>query len=295
MSKLDIMEKQINIIKQNIEYQKTKQKKEVEKSINNEEEESNENKINDNIESLENKEKIMIDEIANEERSFQIEIIQQNELIANLKERINKMIEYQKKIKEDKKKENKLKKIKLMKQRNNEKNLKLKYINKIFNTNGKSLDNKMNINQTNKLNYKFSESPDNSREINLKLIFNKKPFKEIKFDEIYKNIKNQNLGKNKRNENIYMSYYEQSLDSKKYNKENIIISLKHKSKISNDIEKLKSEITNALKKNIVFFNSPKNETDIKNNLNDEKINDFSINKEFNIKNNNRPFEKFNFN
>ena len=295
MSKLDIMEKQINIIKQNIEYQKTKQKKEVEKSINNEEEENNENKINDNIEILENKEKIMIDEIANEERSFQIEIIQQNELIANLKERINKMIEYQKKIKEDKKKENKLKKIKLMKQRNNEKNLKLKYINKIFNTNGKSLDNKMNINQTNKLNYKFSESPDNSREINLKLIFNKKPFKEIKFDEIYKNIKNQNLGKNKRNENIYMSYYEQSLDSKKYNKENIIISLKHKSKISNDIEKLKSEITNALKKNIVFFNSPKNETDIKNNLNDEKINDFSINKEFNIKNNNRPFEKFNFN
>ena len=295
MSKLDIMEKQINIIKQNIEYQKTKQKKEVEKSINNEEEENNENKINDNIESLENKEKIMIDEIANEERSFQIEIIQQNELIANLKERINKMIEYQKKIKEDKKKENKLKKIKLMKQRNNEKNLKLKYINKIFNTNGKSLDNKMNINQTNELNYKFSESPDNSREINLKLIFNKKPFKEIKFDEIYKNIKNQNLGKNKRNENIYMSYYEQSLDSKKSNKENIIISLKHKSKISNDIEKLKSEITNALKKNIVLFNSPKNETYIKNNLNDEKINDFSINKEFNIKNNNRPFEKFNFN
>ena len=295
MSKLDIMEKQINIIKQNIEYQKTKQKKEVEKSINNEEEENNENKINDNIESLENKEKIMIDEIANEERSFQIEIIQQNELIANLKERINKMIEYQKKIKEDKKKENKLKKIKLMKQRNNEKNLKLKYINKIFNTNGKSLDNKMNINQTNELNYKFSESPDNSREINLKLIFNKKPFKEIKFNEIYKNIKNQNLGKNKRNENIYMSYYEQSLDSKKSNKENIIISLKHKSKISNDIEKLKSEITNALKKNIVLFNSPKNETYIKNNLNDEKINDFSINKEFNIKNNNRPFEKFNFN
>ena len=295
MSKLDIMEKQINIIKQNIEYQKTKQKKEVEKSINNEEEENNENKINDNIESLENKEKIMIDEIANEERSFQIEIIQQNELIANLKERINKMIEYQKKIKEDKKKENKLKKIKLMKQRNNEKNLKLKYINKIFNTNGKSLDTKMNINQTNKLNYKFSESPDNSREINLKLIFNKKPFKEIKFNEIYKNIKNQNLGKNKRNENIYMSYYEQSLDSKKSNKENIIISLKHKSKISNDIEKLKSEITNALKKNIVLFNSPKNETYIKNNLNDEKINDFSINKEFNIKNNNRPFEKFNFN
>ena len=92
-----------------------------------------------------------------------------------------------------------------------------------------------------------------------------------------------------------MSYYEQSLDSKKSNKENIIISLKHKSKISNDIEKLKSEITNALKKNIVLFNSPKNETYIKNNLNDEKINDFSINKEFNIKNNNRPFEKFNFN
>ena len=295
ISKIDILEKQINIIKQNIEYQKTKQKKEVEKSINNEEEENDENNINDNIESLENKEKIIIEEIADEEKNFQYAIIQQNELIENLKERINKMIEYQNKIREDKNKEKKLKKIKLKKQRNNEKNLELKYINKILNKNGKSLDHKMNINHTNKFNYKFSESPDNSRETNSKLIFNKKPFKEIKFNEIYKNINSQNLGKNKKNENIYMSYYEQNLESRKPKNEKIIIGLKHKSKISNEIEKLKKEITTALKKNVVFFNSPKNEIDIKNNLNDEKINDFSINKEFNIKNNNRPFEKFNFN
>ena len=92
-----------------------------------------------------------------------------------------------------------------------------------------------------------------------------------------------------------MSYYEQNLESRKPKNEKIIIGLKHKSKISNEIEKLKKEITTALKKNVVFFNSPKNEIDIKSNLNDEKTNDFSINKEFNIKNNNRPFEKFNFN
>ena len=295
ISKIDILEKQINIIKQNIEYQKTKQKKEVEKSINNEEEENDENNINDNIESLENKEKIIIEEIADEEKNFQYAIIQQNELIENLKERINKMIEYQNKIREDKNKEKKLKKIKLKKQRNNEKNLELKHINKILNKNGKSLDHKMNINHTNKFNYKYSENPDISRETNSKLIFNKKPFKEIKFNEIYKNINSQNLGKNKKNENIYMSYYEQSLESRKPKNEKIIIGLKHKSKISNEIEKLKKEITTALKKNVVFFNSPKNEIDIKSNLNDEKTNDFSINKEFNIKNNIRPFEKFNFN
>ena len=291
MSKIDILEKQINIIKQNIEYQKIKQKKEVEKSINNEED-NDENDINDNIESLENKEKMMIDDIVNEEKIFQNEIFQQNVLIENLRERINSLIEYKKKIKEDKKKENKLKKIKLIQQRNNQKNLKLKYIKKIFNTNGRSIDHKTNIYQTNKFNYKYGGSPNNSREINSKINFNKKPFQDIKFNEIYKNIKSHNFGKNKKNQNIYMSYYEQSLESKN---ENALRNLKHKNNISNDIEKLKNEITETLKNNIVIFNPSKNETDIKNNLNDEKISTFVINKELNIKNKNRPFEKFNFN
>jgi superfamily II DNA/RNA helicase len=89
-----------------------------------------------------------------------------------------------------------------------------------------------------------------------------------------------------------MSYYEQSLESKN---ENALRNLKHKNNISNDIEKLKNEITDALKNNIVIFNPSKNGTDIKNNLNDEKISTFVINKELNIKNKNRPFEKFNFN
>ena len=291
MSKIDILEKQINIIKQNIEYQKNKQKKEVEKSINNEEEEENydENNTEDNVESLENKEQMIIDEIIDEEKNFQNEIFQQNIIIENLKERFNKAIEYQIKIKEKKKKEINLKKIKLIKQKNNEKNTKIKYLN----TNGKSLDYKININQTNKFNYKYGESPKNSREINkIKISLNKKPFKEIKFNEIYKNIIGQNYNKNKRNENIYRSFYDRSLES---NNENVICGQKHKNKISNDIEKLKNEITNALKNNIVFFNSPKNTTDITHNINNEKLNEFEINKEFNIKNNSKPFQKFNFN
>ena len=289
MSKLDILEKQINIIKQNIDYQKNKQKKEVEKSINTEEEENYENNTEDNVESLENKEQMIIDEIIDEEKNFQNEIFQQNIIIENLKERFNKAIEYQIKIKEKKKKEINLKKIKLIKQKNNEKNTKIKYLN----TNGKSLDYKSNINQTNKFNYKYGESPKNSREINkIKISLNKKPFKEIKFNEIYKNIIGQNYNKNKRNENIYRSFYDRSLES---NNENVIYGQKHKNKISNDIEKLKNEITNALKNNIVFFNSPKNTTDITHNINNEKLNEFEINKEFNIKNNSKPFQKFNFN
>ena len=289
MSKLDILEKQINIIKQNIDYQKNKQKKEVEKSVNTEEEDNYENNTEDNVESLENKEQMIIDEIIDEEKNFQNEIFQQNIIIENLKERFNKAIEYQIKIKEKKKKEIKLKKIKLIKQKNNEKNTKIKYLN----TNGKSLDYKININQTNKFNYKYGESPKNSREINkIKISLNKKPFKEIKFNEIYKNIIGQNYNKNKRNENIYRSFYDRSLES---NNENVICGQKHKNKISNDIEKLKNEITNALKNNIVFFNSPKNTTDITHNINNEKLNEFEINKEFNIKNNSKPFQKFNFN
>ena len=289
MSKLDILEKQINIIKQNIDYQKNKEKKEVEKSINTEEEENYENNTEDNVESLENKEQMIIDEIIDEEKNFQNEIFQQNIIIENLKERFNKAIEYQIKIKEKKKKEIKLKKIKLIKQKNNEKNTKIKYLN----TNGKSLDYKININQTNKFNYKYGESPKNSREINkIKISLNKKPFKEIKFNEIYKNIIGQNYNKNKRNENIYRSFYDRSLES---NNENVIYGQKHKNKISNDIEKLKNEITNALKNNIVFFNSPKNTTDITHSINNEKLNEFEINKEFNIKNNSKPFQKFNFN
>ena len=289
MSKIDILEKQINIIKQNIEYQKNKQKKEVEKSINTEEEENYENYTEDNVESLENKEQMIIDEIIDEEKNFQNEIFQQNIIIENLKERFNKAIEYQIKIKEKKKKEINLKKIKLIKQKNNEKNTKIKYLN----TNGKSLDYKSNINQTNKFNYKYGESPKNSREINkIKISLNKKPFKEIKFNEIYKNIIGQNYNKNKRNENIYRSFYDRSLES---NNENVIYGQKHKNKISNDIEKLKNEITNALKNNIVFFNSSKNTTDITHNINNEKLNEFEINKEFNIKNNSKPFQKFNFN
>ena len=289
MSKIDILEKQINIIKQNIDYQKNKQKKEVEKSINTEEEENYENNTEDNVESLENKEQMIIDEIIDEEKNFQNEIFQQNIIIENLKERFNKAIEYQIKIKEKKKKEINLKKIKLIKQKNNEKNSKIKYLN----TNGKSLDYKSNINQTNKFNYKYGESPKNSKEINkIKISLNKMPFKEIKFNEIYKNIIGQNYNKNKRNENIYRSFYDRSLES---NNENVICGQKHKNKISNDIEKLKNEITNALKNNIVFFNSPKNTTDITHNINNEKLNEFEINKEFNIKNNSKPFQKFNFN
>ena len=88
MSKIDILEKQMNIIKQNIEYQKNKQKKEVEKSLNFEEDETEENYKN-NLDNYLITEKMLISEIGEEEKNFQNEIYQQNQIIQNLKEKIN--------------------------------------------------------------------------------------------------------------------------------------------------------------------------------------------------------------
>ena len=111
MSKIDVLEKQMNIIKQNIEYQKNKQKKEVEKSLNNEENE-NEDINNDNLEYLINTEKMLISEICEEEKNFQDEIYRQNDLIDNIKYNINRLNEYKNQMKEKKKIEEKVKKIK---------------------------------------------------------------------------------------------------------------------------------------------------------------------------------------
>ena len=291
MSKIDILEKQMNIIKQNIEYQKNKQKKEVEKSLNFEEDETEENYKN-NLDNYLITEKMLISEIGEEEKHFQNEIYQQNQIIQNLKEKINQLYEYKNQLK----KEGKIKKIKLLKYKSNEKDKNVKNFGNKYKTSGKSLDYKVQINNIKKFSYKPGESPKNSTQLNnINIKVNNRPFKAIKFNEIYKNINQQNYrNKNKNNDNIYSSFYENSLQSNKNEKTIENKKQKKRSKISNDIEKLRNEIEFTLKNNVVFFNSPSNAKYDKNILNEEKNYVVDKNSEINYKNNNKPFEKFNF-
>jgi hypothetical protein len=291
MSKIDILEKQMNIIKQNIEYQKNKQKKEVEKSLNFEEDETEENYKN-NLDNYLITEKMLISEIGEEEKNFQNEIYQQNQIIQNLKEKINQLYEYKNQLK----KEGKIKKIKLLKYKSNEKDKTVKNFGNKYKTSGKSLDYKVQINNIKKFSYKPGESPKNSTQLNnINIKVNNRPFNAIKFNEIYKNINQQNYrNKNKNNDNIYSSFYENSLQSNKNEKTIENKKQKKRSKISNDIEKLRNEIEFTLKNNVVFFNSPSNAKYDKNILNEEKNYVVDKNSEINYKNNNKPFEKFNF-
>lgn len=290
MSKIDILEKQMNIIKQNIEYQKNKQKKEVEKSLNFEEDETEENYKN-NLDNYLITEKMLISEIGEEEKNFQNEIYQQNQIIQNLKEKINQLYEYKNQLK----KEGKIKKIKLLKYKSNEKDKTVKNFGNKYKTSGKSLDYKVQINNIKKFSYKPGESPKNSTQLNnINIKVNNRPFNAIKFNEIYKNINQQNYRNKNKNNDIYSSFYENSLQSNKNEKTIENKKQKKRSKISNDIEKLRNEIEFTLKNNVVFFNSPSNANNDKNILNEEKNYVVDKNSEINYKNNNKPFEKFNF-
>ena len=60
------------------------------------------------------------------------------------------------------------------------------------------------------------------------------------------------------------------------------------------LEKLRNEITFALKNNVVIFNKPTSTQDSQIILNDEKINKNENNNELNHKTSNKPFDKFNF-
>ena len=92
LSKIDVLDKKSKIIKQNIEFQQKKQKKEVEKSMNGgeneDDEEENEGDPND-LDCLILTEKMLILEIDEEEKNFKNEINHQYEIINQINERIN--------------------------------------------------------------------------------------------------------------------------------------------------------------------------------------------------------------
>lgn len=268
LSKIDVLEKKCKIIKQNIEYQKKKEKKEVEKCINDEYGQE------EDLDRLLIDEKFFKMEIDEEERKYKHEINKQNELKRIMVSRINLINEIRNEIKE------KLKKNEIKNKINKQKNMSKTKISK---------SNKKNINYKNngfkKINFKANESIYESEDspksgynnlnntyLNTRTIskpFIIKKFNLIKNDSSYLDISSLTNG------TFYSSVSNQK-DILNHNYKNY-----KKSKELEEIEQLQNEIKNALKNNVVSFHTEGNE--IKKEQNSE-----------NTSKRNKPFEKFNF-
>ena len=290
LSKIDVLDKKSKIIRQNIEYEQKKQKKEVEKSIKlgeNGNEEEGENA--EDLESLIVAEKMFILEINDEEKQFKNEINKQREYISILNDKINeinyKRNEIKQKIIEDEKK----KKINKIKNKENSRTNKKTKTTKI-NPNHKSNDYQQNIYKTNKLIYRIEDSPKNINEAKIMNTGTKsksKPFDIKKFGlvnndnniySIMKKINSINSMNNLSNEKkIYTSLY---LEDDK------------KSTALKEIEQLQNEIKYALKNNVAVLHSETGDLQGNENIlnNDKKIQNFDINSK-----KSKPFGKFNFN
>ena len=266
---IDKLENKCKKIKQNIEFQKKKQMKEVQKNLQEEKEDKEEDDFDGNIEKMEEAEKNLINEINIEEKNFRIEINEEMQIIKNINL-------------EMKRKNSKIKKLRNEKKLDeiNKKNKKrTKSTNKI---NIKTTNNKDIQNQRRHSNYKQKQSPNlginyknNGKSNNTEKRSNlhtpnlimknseklTKPFEIKKFNAIIKN--NDKDEKNNTMFNIYNDNKKMKLTSFGDNLNNDIKSVmidkrikKNKNGISalKEIENLKSEIQNALKNNIVILN-----------------------------------------
>ena len=295
LSKIDILEKKSKIIRQNIEFQQKKQKKEVENSMNagdNEDEIGEESENRDDLNYLMVTEKMLMLEIDEEEKSFKNEINHQNDVIIKLIDRI---------IKEDER----MKKIKLNKSKEKHRNKNQNNENKISRNNiiYKSNDYQKYIyNSNNKFIYKIGESPKNKNE-NINFYSNTKsttkPFDIKKFNLAYNNNLSARLIMDINNPKIYSSMYNYNSETKgNKNDDNQI-----NQQISplKEIEQLQNEIKYALKNNVAIINiqniekhnDESNKDGHKNN--NDNIIKINQNSDINNKKNSKPFEKFNFN
>ena len=260
---IDKLENKCKKIKQNIEFQKKKQMKEVQKNLQEEKEEKEEDEFDGNIEKMEEAEKNLINEINIEEKDFRIEINEENQVIKNINNEILNINNKLKQLKNEKKLEEITKK-----------NRKKTKSTTKYRPNNKSDKDKNNIpikdNKRRLSNYKPKQNPN--LEINLKnnktnntekrthlqtpnLLDKKsekitKPFEIGKFNSIAKDVKSINDEKN--NTMFNLKKYEKQ--KKKNNNGKGASALK-------EIENLKSEIQKALKNNIVILDID----DIKNN------------------------------
>lgn len=292
LSKIDVLDRKSKIIRQNIEYEQRKQKKEVEKSIKlgeNGNEGEGENDEED-LESLIVAEKMFILEINDEEKQFKNEINKQKEYISILNDKINEINNRRNEIKQKIIEDEKKKKInKIKNKENNRKNKKNKSTK--INPNHKSNDYQKNIYKTNKLLYRIEESPKNINEakvINTSTKPKAKPFDIKKFSlinndnntySIMKKINSINCNNNTPNDKkIYTSLY---LEDDK------------KSTALKEIEQLQNEIKYALKNNVAVLHSETKDVQGNENIlnnNDKKVQNFDINNK-----KSKPFGKFNFN
>ena len=269
---IDKLENKCKKIKQNIEFQKKKQMKELQKNFQDEKNDKEEDEFEGNIEKMEEAEKNLINEINIEEKNFRIEINEETQTIKNINEEIKRKNSAIKKLKNEKKMDEIIKKNKK----------RTKSITK-YQTNIKATNNIQNKDlQRRHSNYKPKKSPNfgsnlkinknaytekraNLHTPNLPIKNNEKqtkPFEIKKFNDIIKNNDKINDEKNNTMFNIYNnenkklkintfgdnnSNNEKNSTNEKKKKKNGISALK-------EIESLKSEIQNALKNNIVLLN-----------------------------------------
>ena len=254
--KIDNLDKKIKLIKENIEYCKKKQMKELKKNQNQYEIKNDEIKIldEDNIDKLEEEKKKLEQENIQKEKQYKFEIKNQISTIKEMKNKIDiilmklKSIEQIRKMEELKKKEN---------QRN-----KMKQIQKskspihIINNNKKQ--NNQNLRNKNNFNYPIDEIML-TRTPNLKVKEGKfnKPFEINKFN---KDINNTNYEQKKLSQIIPEDPNEIFNGKKKdiheiENQINFHNNNKRQTKtpnfVVNEIENLKNEIQSVLKKDMI--------------------------------------------
>ena len=269
---IDKLENKCKKIKQNIEFQKKKQMKEVQKTLQEEKDDKEEDEYGGSIEKMEEAEKNLINEINIEEKNFRIEINEETKLINNIQFEIKRKNSQIKKLRNEKKMDEIMKKNKK----------RTKSITK-YQSNSKTTNNIQNKEaQRRHSNYK----PKNSPNIGFNLKNNKisntekranlhtpnlmvknsekltKPFEIKKFNAIKNNDK-ANDEKNNTMFNIYNDVKKIKINSFGDNNSNIDkISLNEKKKKKSkngisalkEIENLKCEIQNALNNNIVILN-----------------------------------------
>ena len=269
---IDKLEIKCKKIKQNIEFQKKKQMKELHKNFQEEKDDKEEDEFEGNIEKMEEAEKNLINEINIEEKNFRIEINEEAQIIKNINEEIKRKNSAIKKLKNEKKMDEIIKKNKKRTKSITKYQTNIKVANNIQNKemqrrhsnyNAKKSPNFGSNLKINKSNY--TEKRANLHTPNIPIKSNEKltkPFEIKKFNDIIKNNDKTIDEKNNTMFNIYKNE-NKKLKIKTFGDNNINNeknSTKENKKKKNgisalkEIENLKSEIQNALKNNIVILN-----------------------------------------
>ena len=301
-NKIDALEKKCKIIKQNIEFQKKKQMKEVQKTFKDEKSDGEEDEYGGDVEKMEEAEKNLINDINIEEKNFRMEINEQNERIKKINIDIKKIDFKIKNLKQEKKLDE-IKKKTRTKGRSTTKYQPNSNSNNAKNNQTQNRDNKRRLS-----NYKQRASPNNAsnnlkntkinytdKRINLKtpnFVMKDsekftKPFEIKKFNDLSTNNQSSNNDEKNytmfnENKKIKIPIFNDGVsngDTKSTNYEKIKIKKSNKGITAlKEIENLKNEIQNALKNNIVILNN--NEDILSDNIlyNKEKRKSINTNK-----------------